>query len=145
MVRTLMAALLLVTALAGCGAGTPATSDATPATRAATPASSGATGGTTLRLDLEDLIKNQLASIDTAIGTNDVAEARAQMEGFQELWTLMRPDVEAVSADAAKEIDASLQQLSTTLMSSDTPTAADVRAATAELRGDVEGVITSLQ
>ncbi len=131
--RTLTAllALVLLLGLAACGA----------ANEAATTA---ADAGTTLKSDLQGLIDNQLAKIDTAADSGDFAAAKAEFEEVDETWERIEDGVKAASADAYENIETALEGLEDAVVRANAPDAATIKQAADGLRQQLAAFITTL-
>lgn len=133
----LSAALLL----AACGQQAPATGGT--ASSGGTVASSAV--GLSIEEGLRALETTQLTAIETAIDQNDVAAAKTGVEAFDEGWDAVEDGVKDASPEAYEAIEGAMETMEDAIVRADTLNAADAKAATAEVRKQIDDFIATLR
>lgn len=125
-------------------AAAPAASVAPAASAAGASSAAVSTDPAALKTGLDEMATAELGAIDSAIDTGDVAAAQAAFNEFDESWEAIEDGVKAVSPDSYKQIEEAIEAVEDAVVRTQTPTAADVKAATAELRTQLQQFTATL-
>ncbi len=106
--------------------------------------SSAATTNAALGSSLTSLATTNIAAIDAAVDKNDAAAAKAAFEEFHEGWEAVEDGVRDVSADRYKAIEDAMEAVEDAVVRASTLSATEEKAATAQLRTEIEGFVSTV-